>query len=57
MARRRRRLWFRSYGNEQCEFDELGPMCSHAASIDELLVGKPTAIFTSRALWPFDESL
>jgi nuclear transport factor 2 (NTF2) superfamily protein len=40
--------WFRSYGNENWEFDERGLMCKRIASINDLPIGE-----TERKLrWP-----
>lgn len=45
---RRQRQWFRSYGNENREFDEAGLMRRRIASIDDL----PIAESDRRFVWP-----
>jgi uncharacterized protein len=40
--------WFRSYGNEQWEFDGLGLMCRREASINDVAIEAPDRKF----LWP-----
>ena len=38
--------WFRSYGNENWEFDEHGLMRRRIASINDLPIARPTASST-----------
>ena len=40
--------WFRSYGNENWEFDELGLMRRRHASINDLPIGKKSGSFAGR---------
>jgi len=40
--------WFRSYGNENWEFDEYGLMCSRHASINDLAISEEQRLYR----WP-----
>lgn len=44
--RNNKNQWFRAYGNENWEFDELGLMCKRYACINDLAIDEKDRLFT-----------